>query len=98
MLQSIGMTGKQMKGMLVYEGLFYAIGSIIVALVLSLITGPLASKALSSMFWFFTYHTTFVPVLLITPIFIALGCAVPLAVYRTAAKQTIVERLREAEN
>lgn len=98
MLQSIGMTGKQMKGMLVYEGMFYAIGSIIVALVISLITGPLASKALSSMFWFFTYHTTFVPVLLITPIFIALGCAVPLVVYRTAAKQTIVERLREAEN
>lgn len=98
MLQSIGMTGKQMKKMLVYEGLFYALSSIVVALVLSLITGPLASKTLNSMFWFFTYHTTFLPVLLIAPIFIVLGCAVPLVVYRTVSKQTIVERLREAEN
>ena len=98
MLQSIGMTGKQLKKMLMYEGLIYALGSVAAALVLSLITGPLVSKALESMFWFFTYHTTFVPVLIIAPIFALLGCIVPPAVYRMAAKQTIVERLREAEN
>lgn len=98
MLQSIGMTGKQLKKMLVYEGLIYALGSIVLALAVSLAAGPLVSKALSSMFWFFTYRPTVAPVLLTAPVFGLLGCAVPLAVYRAAAKQTIVERLRETEN
>lgn len=98
MLQSIGMTGKQLKTMLVEEGLLYAIGSIVLALVLSLILQPLAGVVLSNMFWFFSYHMTVLPVLAVTPIFVLFGCVVPMVVYRTVAKQTIVERLRESEN
>ena len=40
MLQSIGMSGRQLKGMLVFEGLLYALGSAVFALVLSLLLGP----------------------------------------------------------
>ena len=35
MLQSIGMTGRQLKTMLVYEGFLFAPGAILVSLVLS---------------------------------------------------------------
>lgn len=98
MLQSIGMTGKQLKTMLVYEGLLYSLGSVICALTLSLTAGPVTSSVVSSMFWFFTYQPTYAPILLIAPIFALLGCCVPLVVYRMVAKQTIVERLRETEN
>ena len=97
MLQSIGMTGKQLKRMLVYEGLLYSLGSVACSLLLTLLTGPLSSKALSSMFWFFTYRLTVWPILLTAPIFALLGFCVPLAVYRSVSRQTIVERLREAE-
>ncbi len=97
MLQSIGMTGKQLKRMLVYEGLLYALGSVVCSLLLTLLTGPLASRALGSMFWFFTYRLTVGPILLTAPVFALLGWAVPLAVYRSVSKLTIVERLREAE-
>ncbi len=97
-LQSIGMTGKQLKTMLVIEGLLYALGSITLALIFSLTVGPLAASVLEKMFWFFSYHPTFMSILIIAPIFALVGCVVPLLVYRSVSKLTIVERLRESEN
>lgn len=97
MLQSIGMTGKQLKVMLVYEGLLYSLGSVVLAVALSLVTGPLTGAALGKMFWFFSYKPTVAPILIVTPIFALLGCVVPLLVYSHVSRQTIVERLRESE-
>ena len=97
-LQSIGMTGRQLKIMLVYEGLFYALGAVAAALVLAVVFSPLLGGALSSLFWFVTYRFTVVPILAVLPAFALLGVLVPLAVYRSVAKHTIVERLREAES
>jgi putative ABC transport system permease protein len=96
-LQSIGMTGGQLKTMLVYEGLLYALGAGLLSLLLSAALSPLAGFALGGMFWFFTYHFTVTPILVLLPVFALLGSLVPLAVYRFAARSTIVERLREAE-
>ncbi|MDO5136806.1 MAG: ABC transporter permease, partial [Eubacteriales bacterium] len=97
MLQSVGMTGKQLKAMLVYEGLFYALGAVTLSLLLALTLCPLASSAVESIFWFFTYHVSITPVFLLLPVFVLLGVLIPLGIYRAAAKATIVERLREAE-
>ena len=96
-LQSIGMTGKQLKTMLVYEGLFYALGAAAISLALTLALGPAAFTAVGNLFWFFTYRLTLVPFLVVIPIFALLGILVPLGVYRSVARHTIVERLREAE-
>ena len=96
-LQSIGMTGKQLKAMLVYEGLFYALGAAGISLILTLILGPVAFKAVGSLFWFFTYRLTLAPFLVVIPVFALLGALVPLAVYRSVSKSTIVERLREVD-
>ena len=85
-LQSIGMTGKQLKTMLVYEGLFYALGAAGISLVLTLVLGPVAFKAVGSMFWFFTYRLTLTPFLIVVPVFALLGVLVPLAVYRSVSK------------
>ncbi|SHK86642.1 ABC transporter permease [Desulforamulus aeronauticus] len=97
MLQSIGMTGNQLKTMLTWEGLYYALGAVTVSLLLSIAAGPLLSNVLASIFWFFTYRFTVLPILSIAPIFTVLGIAVPLMVYRTVSRQSIVERLRETE-
>ena len=96
-LQAVGMTGKQLKTMLVCEGLFYALGAAGIALVLFVLLNPLVGSLLETMFWFFSAHFTIVPVLLMVPIFALLGYAIPAIRYRHAAKQSIVERLREAE-
>lgn len=96
-LQSIGMTGRQLKCMLVYEGLFYTLGAIVTSLLITLAFTPVASATLESIFWFFTYQFTLMPIVVLTPLFVLLGCLVPLAVYRTVSKLTVVERLRQAE-
>ncbi len=95
MLQSIGMTGIQLKSMLVWEGLLYTMASVLVVLLLTTIGSPLLKSFLEMMFWFFTYHFTALPVLLIAPLFALLGCIIPIIVYHHVAKQTVVERLRE---
>lgn len=94
MLQSIGMTGRQLKSMLVWEGVLYALIASVISLVLGLATGPLMGKVMGSMFWFFTYHFTILPILIMTPVFILLGVILPLISYKFTNKQTIVERLR----
>lgn len=95
-LQSVGMTGRQLKTMLVFEGLYYTLLAVLLSLILSLALGPLMGSV-GSVFWFFTYRFTILPVVIVLPVFLALGALVPLLVYRTVAKHTIVERLREAE-
>lgn len=97
MLQSIGMTGRQLKTMLICEGLYYALGAVAVSLTLGFAVGPLLSKVLESTFWFFTYRFTALPILSLAPIFAVLGIAVPLVLYRAVARRSVVERLREME-
>lgn len=97
MLQSVGMTGKQLKKMLITEGLIFTLGSVIISLLLTVITSPALSNTLEDLFWFFSYHFTVTPLLAVTPVFILLGIVVPLIAYRFFAKKSIVERLRECE-
>lgn len=96
-LQSIGMTGRQLKQMLVYEGLFYALGAAVIALGLDILLSPVMANVFESMFWFFSYHFTAVPILIVIPVFTLLGIVLPLITYRFAAGKSVVERLREAE-
>ena len=96
-LQSVGMTGKQLKTILVTEGLFYALGTVALALLFNIAGSPVISSALTSMFWFFTYHFTITPIIVVTPFFILLGILLPLITYKYAAKKSVVERLRETE-
>lgn len=96
-LQAVGMTNKQLKAMLIYEGLFYALGSSVAALILSILLNPLMGKMLESMFWFFSANFTIIPVLLVIPVFALFGWLIPSILYEQAAKQSVVERLRESE-
>lgn len=97
-LQSVGMTGKQLKLMLVWEGLYYTIGAALVSLGLCLISAPLLSQTIEKVLWFFSYQFTIVPVLIVFPIFVILGIFIPLISYYFVAKQPIIERLRKADN
>ena len=93
-LQAVGMTSKQLKAMLVYEGLFYALSSALCALVLSFVINPLVGDLLENMFWFLSGKFTIVPVIIAIPIFALLGWLIPYAMYNQAAKYSIVEQLR----
>lgn len=97
MLQSVGMTGKQLKQMLVYEGVFYALDAIVLSLILSAALEPLAGHLMEGMWWFFSFRFSLLPMVFIVPVFILLGVALPLAVHHFTSKKSIVERLRENE-
>ena len=96
-LQAVGMTGRQLKAMLVWEGLLYTLGSGLASGLLSAALNPLAGKLLENAYWFYTYRFCVTPVLLLVPVFALLGRAIPALMYRQAAGQSIVERLRAAE-
>ncbi|MBD5495080.1 MAG: ABC transporter permease [Lachnospiraceae bacterium] len=97
MLQSVGMTGKQLKQMLVYEGVFYALGAIVLSFILSAALEPLAGHLMEGMWWFFSFRFTLLPMVFIVPVFILLGVALPLVVHHFTSRKSIVERLRENE-
>lgn len=94
-LQSVGMTNRQLRFMLIYEGMFYALGSVVVALFLAVIIGPLAGNMMNTIFWFYEYHFTITPVLAVIPVFVLLGWLIPAVLYGQTNKQSVVERLRE---
>ena len=96
-LQSVGMTGNQLKQMLISEGILYAVITIVSSFVLIVATAPFISSVLSASFWFFTYRFTALPAIAMTPFFLLLGALTPLVTYRFASGKSIVERLREAE-
>ena len=96
-LQAVGMTNQQLKTMLVYEGLFYALSSAVVALVLSFVLNPLVGDLLENMFWFFSAKFTIVPVIIAIPIFALIGWLIPSGMYDHAAKHSIVEQLRDVQ-
>ena len=77
--------------------MLYTLGSGLVSGVLSAAVNPLVGKLLEQSYWFYRYHYTITPVLLIIPIFTLLGYAIPAVMYRQAAKHSVVERLRESE-
>ena len=54
-------------------------------------------RLLEQGYWFYHYQYTITPVLLMLPVFLLLGYAIPAVMYRQAAKQNVVERLRESE-
>ena len=96
-LQAVGMTNRQLRAMLIYEGLFYALSSAAAALVLSFVLNPLVGDLLEHMFWFFSARFTIAPVLLAIPIFALLGWLIPNVMYNHTARCSIVEQLRDTQ-
>ena len=96
-LQAVGMTNSQLKSMLIYEGLLYSLGSVLIALILSAVMNPFIGKMLENIFWFFRPHFTILPVVIVIPVFMLFGWLIPTILYGQTAKHSVVERLRETE-
>lgn len=95
-LQSVGMTGKQLKQMLMCEGVVY----IIFTALLTLASGtPLTyalMRAIENVIGYFTYHFTIAPILTVIPILLVPAAVIPRISYTQMCKNSVVERLREA--
>ena len=96
-LQSIGMTRRQLQRMLMIEGLLYTIAAVVISILLVAVLEPMTGKVAGQMFWFFRFHYTIAPILIAAVFFAIIGAAVPQIVYHFVGKRTIVERLRESD-
>ena len=94
-LQSIGMTARQLRTMLALEGLCYTVGAALLALALVLVTAPFVGPGLNGFIWFFTYRFTVWPIAVVLPLFGALGVLIPVLSCRAAQRHSVVERLRQ---
>ena len=94
MLQSVGMTDKQLRTMLAMEGLTYAGITILLSVVIGVFVSFTAIKIVSHNIWFFTFRFTLLPIFIISPIFIIIAIAVPYFLCNCLAKESIISRLR----
>ncbi len=97
MLQSIGMTRVQLRKMLIFEGLYYALATSVFSLVLATLFSLIVVKPLTGQLWFLSYDFLIWPLLCLLPVIIILGIVIPAICYAAANKQSVVERLRDSE-
>lgn len=97
MLQSVGMTTKQLRRMLMCEGLWYIVLTGAIVLTLGNLLSALLTQAIAGQMWFFTFHFTMAPMLLCLPLLLVPALLIPQLAYRSVSRQSAVERLRENE-
>ena len=96
-LQSVGMTGPQVKRMLMYEGIGYSALGFLCSLILSALGSLTVVRMMGAELSYFTWHFTLIPVLICMIPLILITAFVPLICYNKMAQKTVVERLRIAE-
>ena len=93
MIQSVGMTKKQLCKMLVYEGLDYAVITLVVSWLVSSFAVGVVIRAMVAG-GFTTFHFTLLPLAICTPVLLILAVLIPFVCFKNLEKQSIVERLR----
>ena len=98
-MQSIGMTTKQLRKMVMTESLSYVLRAGIIGTVIAAILGVTAVKLLveNGPIWYMTFHLTILPAILLSIIYIVLAIIIPMVALRFLNRQSIVERLRIGE-
>ena len=97
MLQSVGMTGRQVKQMLMIEGIGYSALGLICSLLISIVGSLTVVRMMGAELSYFTWHFTLLPVFLCVIPLVLITAFVPLVCYNKMAQKTVVERLRIAE-
>lgn len=93
MIQSIGMTKKQLCQMLVFEGLLYAVLTLITSYIASGLAVGVGVRAMVEG-GYSTFHFTLLPLAICTPILVVFAIAIPFICFKNLEKQSVVERLR----
>ncbi len=95
MMEAIGMTKRQLKGMLRTEGMFYSVFSIIFSLIAGALFSLTAIRVIGGSIWFINYKFTLLPVLVTCPVLLVFGAVIPGIVFALRKKESITEQIRE---
>ena len=91
------MTRRQLTGMMVWEGVYYAAGACLLGFVLAVALDLTLVKRMVDSMWQFTFHFTLVPALAACGVLLAVSAVVPALALRWFHRGSIVEQLRAAE-
>lgn len=94
-LQSVGMTGRQLRAMLMGEGLFKILITVIFVLTAGMGICYGLVHMMASEMWMFTYHFVVWPVLVSIPVLLLLSVLIPDICCYGIGRKPVVERLRE---
>ena len=92
-IQSVGMTKKQLNRMLVNEGLFYAILTLAASYLISSLAVGIVVRAMVEG-GFTTFRFILLPLVACTPALLAFAVLIPHLCFRSLERYSIVERLR----
>ena len=93
MMQSVGMTKRQLRILLIFESMGLVTISLFISYFLSFLVINTAVKAYLTTQWTATYNFTITPLLIITPVLILLALLVPLLCFNYMQKKEIIDRL-----
>ncbi|WP_028530543.1 FtsX-like permease family protein [Paenibacillus sp. HW567] len=97
LLESIGMTKRQLKRVLIYEGMYNVLFTAAITSSLGVFLTYNISKSIADNIAFTVFHMGWLPFILVIPLLGIIAFTVTLSSYRMLAKATIVERLRQVE-
>ncbi|WP_295219602.1 ABC transporter permease [Ruminococcus sp.] len=96
-LESVGMTKKQVRKMLMFEGVYYGLITIVLILTVGNVIVYAVAKMAQRITDYAVFHYPWILMLAIAAVILLICIVVPALVYRTISKDSVTERLRNGE-
>lgn len=96
-MESVGMTKKQVRKMLMFEGVYYGLITIVLILTVGNVIVYAVAKLAQRVADYAVFHYPWTLMLWIAVVILLICIVVPAAVYRTISKDSVTERLRSGE-
>ena len=94
MMEAVGMTGKQLRRMLILEGMFYALWTVVFSVIVGSLFSLVVIKGISNGLWLLQYRFTVLPMAIAVPILLLIGFLVPFVIAARQKKESLVEQMR----
>lgn len=96
-MESVGMTKKQVRKMLMFEGVYYGLITIVLILTVGNVIVYAVAKMAQRTADYAVFHYPWILMLAIAAVILLICIVVPALVYRTISKDSVTERLRNGE-
>ncbi len=95
-MRSIGMTQKQLRKLIVYEGMYYALFAGVFGVAANAVLSLTLVRVMAEAMWYMQYEFTVVPAMVTSVICLLLAVCISMMTDKVWNKGSIVEQLREA--
>jgi len=94
MMQAVGLTKKQMLGMLIWEGVLQGIATIMVSILFYVVCVGPVMRVIMEETMIFQYKFVIAPLIVMLPIVLLIAAIIPYVSYQKMQQQSVVERMR----